>query len=325
MVGTRVLSWLAGGGLVAALLVAFAVPRLRDAPESGVPFQEAMRSGTPSGYGMPPCWPTARPYTRTISYTKDELLAIWEEGWRRDQDFLESLNPFDANAEREASLAARATIEAGPATVTRVIHFTEIDYPCEHPAPGTPGPGGALPLASPGAGPATSMPGDWITPAAAECRTAPRSAESFRSMLAADPSAATPVPGLLGQRSSGVPADNQTVTIVQTTVREFLACQSIDQPLRAFALLTDNAIRLALLNGDFAREDLARLATPTASSPGPPSEEFAFAAAVSDVRTYADGRIGAVVEFNGASPAFVTLVWREGRWLIEAIEEIAPS
>lgn len=330
MVGTRVLAWLSSGVLMAALLVAFAIPRGRDAPADGVPFQGALRSGTPGGYGMPPCLPTTRPYSETIIYTKDELLAIWEEGRQRDQDFLAGLNPRDAAAEREERLAARATIEAGPDTVTREINFTEIDYPCEGPASGTPRPGGAHPIASPGAGPPILAPGQWITPVAADCRIAARSVETLWPLLAGSPSDPAPVPGLLERRALGVPADVRTVSAVQTTAREFLACQSIGQPLRAFAVLTDNAIRLALLSGDMAREDLERLATPegssaTAPAAGEPSEEFVWAVAISDVRTYPDGRIGAVMEINGASPAFVTLVWRGDRALIDAIEEVEPS
>ena len=90
-----------------------------------------------------PCPQISRSYTETLISTRAERLALWDEAMRRDQAWLASLNLNDAQCETQALLAQRATIVAGPDTVTRQIPFTEISEVC--PSTGSAPPGANSP------------------------------------------------------------------------------------------------------------------------------------------------------------------------------------
>ncbi len=97
----------------------------------------------------PVCAGTSHAYTETVISTRAERLAHWDEEWQRNQAWLASLNPNDARRETEVLLAQRATIVAGPDTVTQQIPFTEISEVCPSTSPAPPGTNGPTPEASP--------------------------------------------------------------------------------------------------------------------------------------------------------------------------------
>lgn len=157
MTGRGVVIQILVGGtfLAAATLAVLAVRAEGDPPapdrsrsrEAAAATMDAERA---AGTRFPPndaeplggsCADSSRPGTDTVTVTKTERLALWEEAWRRDQAYLAGLHPTDAARERARRLSARATIEAGPESEQEVVEYVEIwspDESCGTPPPGTP-------------------------------------------------------------------------------------------------------------------------------------------------------------------------------------------
>src|SRR5215208_6601136 len=84
---------------------------------------------------------------------------------------------------------------------------------------------------------------------AADCTVAPRSEDELRALFRE--AAATPIPASLELAASptpaiaptGAPADEQTVTEVSATWREFIACISAGDQARLFALFSEDMVR----------------------------------------------------------------------------------
>ena len=165
--------------------------------------------------------------------------------------------------------------------------------------------------------PAFDVPGEMVAPDPDECRVEPRSDASLAALVAS-PAAATPeTPDFEALVAEGEAADAAIVEAVSETVHEIYACLNAGEPLRAYALYSDDALRalftiLPPLEPDFA--------TPTGTPPAPSPEEWT-AVRVRDVRILADGRVTAFVD--GLTPAggfalFGVFVRQGDRYLIDA-------
>lgn len=107
----------------------------------------------------------------------------------------------------------------------------------------------------------------------------------------------------------GEPAGDVAASQVTAVLRELAACFNAGDWLRAYALFSDDALRLALYP-----EDLDWAATPV------PLEAVDYFAepVVWDVRVQGDGRVTALVDFDG-EVALVTFIWDEAgeRYVID--------
>jgi hypothetical protein len=208
--------------------------------------------------------------------------------------------------------AARATIAA---QATRIAELEGQGATAAAVTEGPPeGARAAPPATSPeteAAAPAPAAP-DFITADPAACTVTPRTPEEMAALAASPNQAgaqslqtAVATPGLA--LPAGPPADAATVAAVVDTFRQFSACLNAGQPLAAYALWTDDALRQSVI--------AAPTGTPT---PVPAAERAAFR--VGPVRALADGRVAAVVERRFPLFADATayiLVPQDGRYLID--------
>jgi hypothetical protein len=169
--------------------------------------------------------------------------------------------------------------------------------------------------------PATATAGSPIalpeTPEPSLCTVAPRPV-SFFAPLVGTPAAGTPPAGFrrvasVADLPPGRPADAATVTAILAVVREATACANAGDPLRAFALTTARFARTRFAQG-LSPQDFAILATPMPV----PAAQRTVLLAVHDVRVFADGRVGAVIDLAGPRghlTFFDIFVNQGGRWL----------
>jgi hypothetical protein len=169
-------------------------------------------------------------------------------------------------------------------------------------------------------------------PAAAECTVAPRSEDELRALFRE--AAATPVPTSPELAASptpaiaptGAPADEQTVTEVSATWRQFIACITAGDQARMFALFSDDMVRRQFVvdiafgvTEDALFEFLA--ATPV---PLPPDQSIPIPP-FDDVRVLSDGRV-AVVGPGEQGRGDVRIFVKEGdRWLLDDWFDLTPS
>lgn len=149
---------------------------------------------------------------------------------------------------------------------------------------------------------------------AAFCTIAPRSIESLRSIIDRQPADGTDVripirfaPG------DGQPADVLTIEAVTDVMNELAACYNAGDLLRIYGLFTDDALLPALLPEDV---DAAAVATPDPISSGHLYE----APEIWDVRVQVDGRVTAMVDFNGEL-ALITFAWNGEQYLIDLFDD----
>ncbi len=175
-------------------------------------------------------------------------------------------------------------------------------------------------MASPTAGEQAATPvARPAFPSSAECRVGPRSLDSLRA-LAATPAAdippASPSPDALPE---GEPADVETTAEVNAAVREWVACANSGDPLRIWALLTDE---LLVRQGLPPNEALAELATPLATPVAGVDADFGRGIVdVGDVRLLPDGRVSVLVSLasarGGEDEILFIFVEQGGRWLVD--------
>jgi hypothetical protein len=182
--------------------------------------------------------------------------------------------------------------------------------------------------------PAASPPAGLIVPEPAECDIDPRPI-SFLEELAATPPA---LPADAGDRFSrpgdqtrpwtlpaGTPADSATVAEITQTLREALACLNANDPLRFFAVFSDDMIRLFFAMQPIPAEALPMLAaTPT---PSPPDQFLGYLEIV-DARVLPDGRVAILARtFDPTEPPygvgtdFAILTKIGDRWVIDSLIE----
>lgn len=148
------------------------------------------------------------------------------------------------------------------------------------------------------------------------CDIAPRTVDELLTLY--DEGTANPTdPYGLGHRDdlgTGTPADDATIAAVTDTLLRQSACQTLNDPLRQYALASDDYLRVVLPIIYDSRDQLASLLEQPASR--------ASAAAlpdlsVSDVELFDDGRVGARVA-EDTEFAYVTFAQApNGTWLID--------
>jgi len=165
-----------------------------------------------------------------------------------------------------------------------------------------------------------------VVPDPAGCVAEPRSVEEIVALAAAPAvgsGAATAVSveeeGGSFTPPSGEPAERETVSAVEDAMRAFFACYNAGDLARLFALYSDGFIAR-----DFAGASADDLAFIEASPAALPADQRATLVAVREVRTLADGRVGAfvdVVDPASERPAgevdFFFLVEEDGRYRID--------
>jgi hypothetical protein len=151
---------------------------------------------------------------------------------------------------------------------------------------------------------------------AALCTIAPRTVESLQEIIERRPADGTDVripirfaPG------DGETADVLTTAAVTSVMTELAACYNAGDLLRIFGLFTDDALIPALLPEDI---EAAKVATPEPIDPG--SGALYEEPTVWDVRVQVDGRVTALVDFNGET-ALITFAWNGERYLIDLFDD----
>jgi hypothetical protein len=112
---------------------------------------------------------------------------------------------------------------------------------------------------------------------------------------------------------AGEPADAVVAIAVDAVMVQLAACLNSGDYGRVYALFSDQALAVILLP-----EDIALVASGT---PEPiPADQGFLPPIVWDVRIQPDGRVTAIVEFDGEY-ALVTFVWNGERYLIELYDD----
>ena len=112
---------------------------------------------------------------------------------------------------------------------------------------------------------------------------------------------------------AGEPADVVVAIAVDAVMVQLAACLNTGDYGRVYALFSEDALRVILL-----AEDIAAVATVT---PIPlPADQGFLPPLVWDVRVQPDGRVTALVEFDGEI-ALVTFSWNGERYLIDLYDD----
>jgi len=158
------------------------------------------------------------------------------------------------------------------------------------------------------------------TPAAArpvECRVAPRPLPppTATPLEIVTPPPAQPTPFAV---PDGSLADAETARAIEAVARESVACRNAGDFPRAYALFTDRFVAALLGPPDTLDPDLlARLALPP--TPVPRAERLTLDS-VTEVRSLADGRVGAIIVTRNAEQVYADYLYfvdQDGRWLID--------
>jgi hypothetical protein len=132
---------------------------------------------------------------------------------------------------------------------------------------------------------------------------------------------------------AGEPADAATVTAIDATIQQLFACSVAGQYARAFALMTDQAVRrfgpdLTDPEEDTAAEVRALLDAQLAATPvaAPALAPVAGVTAARDARVLPDGRVGAVfTDLDSGASAFLIFAREDGRWLLDEFVPILTA
>ena len=191
--------------------------------------------------------------------------------------------------------------------------------------------GGTLVLGSAGSGTAQ----DATPPAAVACSVEPRPVDELVALWF-DPQGtplATPTPlpahASLADLPPGEPVDAATEAAIEATMAQIFACFDADQFPRAFALMSDDAVRqfgpdLTNPDEDTADEVRANLEAQLAATPEPVPAATGWS--FDQARRLEDGRVGGVFTDVAAGQAeFVVFEQRGERWLLADIAEIQPD
>ena len=159
---------------------------------------------------------------------------------------------------------------------------------------------------------------EFVTPDPSECRVEPRTMESLLAAVAT-PAAGTPADASSSPvAAEGEPADADTTAAVVAAAREVFACLNAGDFLRAYALLTDEALRQLPQPGPLTGEFFAVVAA--APEALPPQDRWQMR--VGDVWRLPDGRAIADVEGglpDGAAVRLTTFVPVGDRYLVDVI------
>jgi hypothetical protein len=173
-----------------------------------------------------------------------------------------------------------------------------------------------------------ATPGARNVPAPEDCMVEPRSIDEITAVLAT-PAPATPEEASASPEAfvlpEGEPADSETVSAIEATMHELLACTNAGDLRAVFALYTDEYFQEVFPTfGPLPQEDLDFLATPPVESVD--VELMQALLEIRDVRVLSDGRVGAIVVTEdprtapeGEETRFVIFEEQDGRWLIDDI------
>ncbi len=163
------------------------------------------------------------------------------------------------------------------------------------------------------------------------CAVEPRPTDELLALWFGPGGAPVETPGSSGTAvpeltlPQGEPADEETVAAVDATAREFFACFATDQNTRAFALMTDDLVRLFVPSDTLeqTRVYLEHLEIQAVGTPAAEAEEITVAP-VRDVRVLEDGRVGAILKAEEGT-LFLFLERQGGRWLVDGFVEVDPE
>ena len=168
-------------------------------------------------------------------------------------------------------------------------------------------------------------------PAVVACTVEPRPTDELLALWFGPMGVPVGTPGSTGSAvpeaalPQGEPADEATVAAVNAVAREFVACLEADQNTRAFALMTDDLVRLFVPTGtvEQTRGYLEYLEAQQAATPAPAVERIALPP-VCDVRVLEQGRVGAILEV-GEGTIFLFFERQGSRWLVDGYVEVGPE
>lgn len=117
---------------------------------------------------------------------------------------------------------------------------------------------------------------------------------------------------------TGSSADEETIAAITDTLVRQSACTNLDDPLRQYALNSDEALRYAL---PLIYEDREQLASLLEQPPTQASEAAIGRVSISDVELFDDGRVGARVAFESEF-AYITFAQADdGTWLVDVFDD----
>ncbi len=161
---------------------------------------------------------------------------------------------------------------------------------------------------------------DVVTPA--ECTVEPRSDDALRALfreIAATPiaiaSGASPTPAVA---PTGAPASKQTVTELNATWRQYLACLSSGDQTRMFAVLSDDMVRRQFVVDIAFGVDEEALFDYLAATPVPlQPDQFVSFVPFTEARVLGDGR-AAVIGPGELGRGDVRIFAKEGgHWVVD--------
>jgi len=124
----------------------------------------------------------------------------------------------------------------------------------------------------------------------------------------------------------GESADPQTAAEITAAVREFIACENGEDPLRYYALFSDAALRQLLANVVPVGDEEAFLASLTATPRPGGREDVEPTPIVEEVRMLSDGRVGARVSTDRSEADDLFVFAKVGdRWLLDDVYVVGPG
>jgi len=162
-------------------------------------------------------------------------------------------------------------------------------------------------------------------PDPSECTVAERTIDELQSILAT-PTAATPAATPVSdQIPAGTPADAQTVSEIQATLREAVACINTGDILKVLNFYSDDLVRRLLAGYPLDQLQATPVSgTPVTGTPEPlPEARQTELIAISGMVVQPDGRVVVVVtgdDHSNSAPASDTLFyWKKvgDKWLID--------
>lgn len=118
----------------------------------------------------------------------------------------------------------------------------------------------------------------------------------------------------------GFPVDDATLRGITSTVIEAAACANAAQPLRSFALVTDEFLARQF-TGENAADAVESGAALERPEPTPSRGDYLTVVSIEDATEYEDGTVSAMVTTENQDGTYIDLVvFIEGdtRWLIDA-------
>jgi hypothetical protein len=126
---------------------------------------------------------------------------------------------------------------------------------------------------------------------------------------------------------TGDEVDQNIADSITDTIRESIACTNANEPMRGFALFTDDYLQARF--GGTNQDDLGHLLAAITRQPDVAAESDRLAlVSIGDVMELADGRVAATVTTENAKERFVDdvlLKETDGRWLIDEVVTGEPE